>query len=53
MRKLRAFLKGNCDMNDEREAVVFEELLRGALHRPVQRIPQYDTNALQPRVYAG
>ena len=30
MRKLRAFLKGNCDMSDEREAVVFEELLRGA-----------------------
>ena len=30
MRKLRSFLKGNCDMSDEREAVVFEELLRGA-----------------------
>ena len=36
MRKLRAFLKGNCDMNDEREAVVFEELLRGARLAAIQ-----------------
>ena len=36
MRKLRAFLKGNCDMSDEREAVVFEELLRGARLAAIQ-----------------
>ena len=36
MRKLRAFLKGNCDMSDEREAVVFEELLRGARLATIQ-----------------
>ena len=36
MRKLRAFLKGNCDISDEREAVVFEELLRGARLAAIQ-----------------
>ena len=36
IRKLRAFLKGNCDMSDEREAVVFEELLRGARLAAIQ-----------------
>ena len=36
MRKLRAFLKGNCDMSDEREAVAFEELLRGARLAAIQ-----------------
>ena len=36
MRKLRAFLKGNCDMSDEREAVVFEELLCGARLAAIQ-----------------
>lgn len=36
IRKLRAFLKGNCDISDEREAVVFEELLRGARLAAIQ-----------------